>query len=156
MGGGLGKCRPSISLPWFRGGPCEGLERAKEALAVTGHDSHGCGRCGRPHLPIASYRIASLAPSAMKSIKKSLVLFYSPRSLYFSRFPFSFLVAKIQILQKINLLNSHRPHPRRLPHYHPNHPLPFNHLSQQAPPITETITPFPRNHLHRPRAHDHP
>ena len=89
----------------------------------------------------------------MKSIKKSLVLFYSPRSLYFSRFPFSFLVAKIQILQKINLLNSHRPHPRRLPHYHPNHPLPFNHLSQQAPPITETITPFPRNHLHRPRAH---
>jgi hypothetical protein len=55
------------------------------ALAVTGHDSHGSGRLD---LPIASYRIASLVLSVMKSIKKSLVPFYSSLSLYFS-FPTS-------------------------------------------------------------------
>jgi hypothetical protein len=87
----------------------------------------------------------------MKSIKKSLVLFYSPLSLYFSLFCSSF-VAKIQILQKINQLNSHRPHPPQLPHYCPNPPLPFKHRSRQAPCITETTTPFPRNHLHSPPA----
>ncbi len=110
---------------------------------MTGHDSHGLYR-------IASQSFTSTS-TAMKSFKKSLVIFSYSFPLSLSLFHSSF-VAKIQILQKISPLNSLPLHPPRLPHYLLHPPHQFKPLSRQTPHITEAITHSPHNPLHSPRA----
>ena len=125
-------------------------------MAVTGHDSHGCPRWPWPLTE--SYRITSHRLDRHEKLQEIFgIILFATFSLYFSLSLFSF-VAKIQILQKINQVNSlrpHRPRPRHLPHYHSLYPpRPFKLLSKQSLRIMEVITLFLRNHLYSPpRAH---
>jgi hypothetical protein len=139
---------------WFGGWKGLWACKGREELAVTGLVTILTGL-----LFVAAHRIVSHHITSTDRHEKLQEIFgnilFASFSLYISHSHFSF-VAKIQILQKINQVNSlrrHHPRPRHLPHYHFYPPSPFKRLSRRTPRITEAIILFPCNHLHSLRAH---